>query len=368
MNLFLRLRMARGGALLLIAVLVLAISLAGCTDGDSGETVTPEEPPVEELGALDPMETITIAEDGSPSGAGFYIATERGYFEELGLKAKYVTFQSSAYMLPALAAGQVDVAGGIMTTSFLNAVERGLDIKIVADKGRNIPGSSYFDIVVAKDKVDEIKTLGDLKGRRISITAYGSVDEMFVDIALTKAGLTKEDVEYIILESFGDHNTALANGAVDVSMHIEPLITAGEAKGILDRWIDATEWAPDFQVAVVLSSPEFIDGRSEVAKRFMVAYLRGLRDYYDAFINGVDTDEIVEIMTQYTNLKDKELWDQVNVVGLNPDGYVKVDSIEWQIGWFKSRDYYDGELTAEDLVDHSLVDFAINQLGKYEEK
>jgi NitT/TauT family transport system substrate-binding protein len=189
---------------------------------------------------------------------------------------------------------------------------------------------------------------------------------MFVDIALKKAGLTKEQVNYVILESFGDHNTALANGAVDAAMHIEPLITAGEAKGILDRWIDATEWASDFQVAVVLSSPEFIEGRSEVAQRFMVAYLKGLRDYYNAFINGEDTEEIIDIMTRHTPMKDRELWQKVNVVGLNPDGYVKTDSIAWQIDWFKDTGYYEGELTAEDLVDHSLVDFAVEYLGEFE--
>ena len=142
MNVLLWPRKAGRGTVLLIIALALGIFLTGCATTDTGtDAQTSQEEPTEELKPLEPVELIKIAEDGSPSGAGFYIATERGYFAELGLESEYVTFQSSAYMLPALAAGQVDVAGGIMTTSFLNAVERGLDIKIIADKAAIYPAS-----------------------------------------------------------------------------------------------------------------------------------------------------------------------------------------------------------------------------------
>lgn len=317
----------------------------------------------EALPPLDPREPLRIAEDGSPSGAAFYIATERGYFAEMGLDPEFVTFESSAYMLPAVASGDVDVAGGVMTASFLNAVERGLPIRIIADKGRNVPGASYFDLVRSTRVMNEIQSLEDMRGRRFAITSEGSVDHIFAELSLRAAGLTEDEVEWVIIRDFGQINPALANGSVDVAMHIEPLITAGEAEGILDRWIDATEFAPDFQVAVALASPAFINDREEAARRFMVAYLKGLRDYYAAFIDGVDTDEIIDIMTRYTPMKDADLWRRVNVVGLNPDGYVIAESVEFQIVWFKEQGLYEGDLTAADLIDHSLVDFAIDYLG-----
>ncbi|HEX6988666.1 MAG TPA: ABC transporter substrate-binding protein [Bacillota bacterium] len=326
----------------------------GAEPGQNGDDALP---------ALDPPQALRIAEDGSPSGAAFYIATERGYFAELGLQPEFVTFESSAYMLPAVASGDVDVAGGVMTASFLNAVERGLPIKIIADKGRNIPGASYFDLVRSTRVVDEVQSLEDLRGRRIAITSEGSVDHIFADLALRAAGLTEDEVEWVVIRDFGQMNPALANGSVDVAMHIEPLITAGEADGILDRWIDATEFAPDFQVAVALASPAFIQDRQDAARRFMVAYLKGLRDYHAAFIEGVGTDEIIDIMTRYTPMDDPDLWRKVNVVGLSPDGYVISESIQFQIEWFKEKGLYDGDLTAEDLVDNSLIDFALDHLG-----
>src|SRR5690606_3631338 len=130
----------------------------------------PEPGAPDALPPLDPPQPLRIAEDGSPSGAAFYIATERGYFADLGLEPEFVTFESSAYMLPAVASGDVDVAGGVMTASFLNAVERGLPIRIIADKGRNVPGASYFDLVRSTRVVDEVENLEDMRGRRVAIT------------------------------------------------------------------------------------------------------------------------------------------------------------------------------------------------------
>ncbi|HEY8414394.1 MAG TPA: ABC transporter substrate-binding protein, partial [Thermaerobacter sp.] len=120
--------------------------------------------------------TIKIAEDGAPSGAGFYIATEKGYFRDLCIKPEFVTFESSAYMLPALAAGQVQVAGGVLSVGLWNAIQSGLDIRLIATKGENVPGRSYFNLTVAADKADEIRDYADLKGRRIAITSEASLD------------------------------------------------------------------------------------------------------------------------------------------------------------------------------------------------
>jgi len=382
-----RMRRRLLSAALLAAVIMLAAACGGPAAPATGEPQEPgdmpEDPPaagdspstggeygqrdpdtgVAALPPLDPPEPLRIAEDGSPSGAGFYIATERGYFAELGLEPEFVTFESSAYMFPAVAGGDVDVAGGVMTASLLNAVDRGLPLRIIADKGRNRPGASYFDLVRSTRVIDEIQTLEDIRGRRFAITSEGSVDHIFAELALRAGGLTEEEVEWVVIRDFGQMNPALANGSVDVAMHIEPLITAGEADGVLDRWIDATEFAPDFQVAVVLASPAFTQERQEVARRFMVAYLKGLRDYYAAFVEGVDTDEIIDIMTRHTPMKDPELWRRVNKVDLNPDGYVIADSVQFQVEWFKEKGLYAGDVTAADLIDHSLVDFAIEYLG-----
>lgn len=84
-------------------------------------------------GDLPPLKnpvTVKIAEDGSASGAGFYIAKDKGYFKQYNINAKFVKFQNSDQMLPALAAGKIDVAGGISSASFFNSIAQGIEGKL----------------------------------------------------------------------------------------------------------------------------------------------------------------------------------------------------------------------------------------------
>src|SRR5690606_8704057 len=152
---------------------------------------------VSALAPPDPAEPLRIAEDGSPSGDGLSIATDRGFIALLGRELRFVTFENSAYMVPAATCGDLDVASGAMTASTLTAVGRGLPLRIIVDKGRNRPGASYFALVRSARVIDEIQTLEDIRGRRVAITSEGSVDHIFAELALRAGGLTEEEVEWV---------------------------------------------------------------------------------------------------------------------------------------------------------------------------
>jgi hypothetical protein len=57
-----------------------------------------------------------------------------------------------------------------------------------------------------------------------------------------------------------------------------------------------------------------INERQEVGRRFLVAYLRGVRDYDDAFNHGKDQDAIVAILTKHTNIKDPAVFQKMRQV------------------------------------------------------
>lgn len=337
---------ALGWAAVTVGVLVGAV---GAAAGSSA--LAPLSPPVK----------IWIAEDGSPSGAGFYIAKEKGYFAALGIEADIRPFESSKDMLPAIALDEVQVAGGITSAALFNAVARGLNIKIIADKGTNIPGRSYYNLVVRKDLAGVIRDYADLKGRRIGIFSVGSLNEYTVEQALRRGGLGVKDVDLVPLGP-PDISVALARRAIEMGMHIEPLITMGVKEGFFERWKDTTEFLPDGQIAVVLASPKFVANR-ELARRFMVAYLQALRDYNDAFLKGRNKQEIIDILAKYTDLKDRALWHEVYVTGLNPNGYVNVANLEDQLRWYQERGMVRGQVDLSRALDMSLVEFALQQLG-----
>ena len=66
-------------------------------------------------------------------------------------------------------------------------------------------------------------------------------------------------------------------------MLTEPLVTDSVQKGLVSILYTAGALRPGTYLSVLQYSPEFAHNSSDVATRFMQAYLQGVRDYYDAF-------------------------------------------------------------------------------------
>jgi NitT/TauT family transport system substrate-binding protein len=114
------------------------------------------------------LKTIKIGVVNLSTDIAFYIAEKRGYFKAEGLKADFAYFDSGAKMIPPLGSGALDAGGGATSAGLYNAVERGIEFRVVADKGMSVDGYDYKALVVRKDLVDSgaFKSLADLKGKR----------------------------------------------------------------------------------------------------------------------------------------------------------------------------------------------------------
>ncbi|KIL35517.1 taurine ABC transporter substrate-binding protein [Cohnella kolymensis] len=358
---------------LLSIVVMTALVLAGCNRGDSAEpsasasgSTGQEQAAGEDLAPLKEKTKVIIAEDGAASGAGFYIADKKGYFKNYNIDVEFATFSNSDDMLPALAAGQIDIAGGISTASFFNSIAQGINVKMIADKGHNRKGESYFTFVIDKDQEGVIKDYKDLKGKRIAVSGENSVDDYIFQEMLNHAGFTRDDVQFVLIPDFPNMLAGMETNSLDAALQIEPLITKGAADGIHVKFLDATDFAPEAQIAMVLASPKFVDEKRDVAIRFMLAYLKGLRDYNDVFVKGTgDKEGVINIMTEYTALKEPKLWEQVNVTGLDPNGKMFVDDIKKQYEWYKERGALIKDIDLNQAIDTSLAEEAVKILGQY---
>jgi len=363
--------MIRNLSIALVIIPLFVFLLVGCgsqgSNGVNGGGVNKDARAVD--GNLKPLKkqvTVKIAEDSSSSGAGFYIAKEKGYFKSYNINVKFVKFSNSDDMLPALASGQIDIAGGISSASFFNSIAQGIDVKMIADKGHNIKGSPYFSFVVRRGLQNAIKSYKDFKGKKIAVSTKNGVDDYMFQKMLDYAGLKRGDVHFVLMSDFGNMVAGLKGKSLDAALQIEPLITQGVTNGVNVRFGDVTDYAPNAQIAMVLGSPQFIDDEKDVALRFMVAYLKGVRDYNDAFVKGTgDKEALINIMEKYTSLTDKRVWEKVNVPGLDPDGKMNVTNIKDQYEWYKSRGGINGSVNIHDAVDTSLAEKAVNILGKY---
>jgi NitT/TauT family transport system substrate-binding protein len=314
--------------------------------------------------------TVRVAIVNASSDVGFFIADRKGYFRQEGIDVTFTAFDSGAKMIAPLGLGRLDVGGGSPSAGLYNAVARGIAIKIVADKGSTPPGYGFQPLLVRKDLVDSgrYRSLKDLKGMKIAGSAPGSASTSTLNEALRQGGLKYADVERVFM-GFPQHVLALQNKAVDAAMTTEPSATRAVQSGAAVRVMGDDQIYPNHQLAVVLYGGDFAKRRPEVARRFMRAYLRGVRDYNDALkdgrIAGPNADEIVAILTQSTAIKDPAVFRSIRAQGCNPDGRVHEPSLKHDLEFFKSEKLVEGSIGVADVIDHSFVDWAVKELGPY---
>src|SRR5215813_13192413 len=88
-------------------------------------------------------EQVKVGLTNVSSDVGIFIADQKGYFREEGIAVTTTAFPSAAKMIAPLGTGELDAGGGTVAAGLYNAVERGINIKIVADKASNQEGYEY---------------------------------------------------------------------------------------------------------------------------------------------------------------------------------------------------------------------------------
>ncbi len=112
--------------------------------------------------------------------------------------------------------------------------------------------SRISHLVIGNHMVDVIKEYKDLKGKKIAVSSHNSIDEYIFEEMIKHAGLTEDDVEFVLMSDFGSMLGAISNGTIDAAVNIEPLIAQGVEKGFHVRFGDTTDFAPESQIAMVL--------------------------------------------------------------------------------------------------------------------
>src|SRR5438067_565784 len=218
-----------------------------------------------------------------------------------------------------------------------------LAIKLVADNARVAPGRSHIALVARPDLLadGELADYAGLRGRSIALNARGGGTEIQLDRALARGGLTIADIDLKEMP-FPAMVAALATGSVDAAIEIEPFIALGRARGAFEICRPVGDFCPDHQVAVLLFSPQFAAQR-DVAQRFMVAYLRGLRDFDDAFYRDRGRAEVVDILSRNKVVRDASLYAAMIPHRVDRNGQVNRDSLAADLDWYAAHGYLSGE-------------------------
>ncbi|HLS86126.1 MAG TPA: ABC transporter substrate-binding protein [Burkholderiales bacterium] len=300
----------------------------------------------------------------SVSDAALYIALAKGYFAEQNLDVEMSKINSGATMVTQLASEALDVSGGSPGAGVYNAVRQGIPMKIVADKGSTHPGHGYFAFVVRKDLAGQIKSPADFKGRSLAVTGYqrGASSEVTIGKVLAEAGLKESDLKLTNM-AFGDILAALGTGRIEIGVLVEPLVTQAVEKDVAVIWKRTDEVYPSQQYGALMYGPGIIK-RPDVANRFMVAYLKGVRFYNEALSGKTPSKELVDILTEHTTVKNRALYDKMKFPGLHPDGKLNVEGMRYDVNWWAANGRMKEVVDPDRVVDTSYAEHAVKKLGK----
>jgi NitT/TauT family transport system substrate-binding protein len=302
---------------------------------------------------------------GSMSVAGVYVAIARGYFGEAGITNEFVALNSFNQLIGPIATGELDIGSAGPSAALFNALERGVSIRLVADQNTVFPGHASIAMMVRKDLVDsgQVKTVADLKGRTFALAARRATMELDLIKALRQAGLTINDVKLVVMP-FPQINAAFAGKTIDAGWQLEPLVAAAVSQNFAVRFKGLDEITPNRQNGMFVYSEKFA-ANQEAARAWMVAYVRGLRDYNDAVLKGRDREFVIQTLMKYTTVKDRAPYDRIVLPGLHPDGELNVESIREAYQEFKAAGDIKGEVNLDAVIDRSFVRHAVEVLGPY---
>jgi len=246
-------------SLLRPAVALIASFVAAC--GGAPPVAAPSAPPSTAATATKaPVVKLAVSFSNIISDElPLWIAKEGGYFDKNSLDVELSNI-ASTQGVAALLSGQVKFAqmGG---SESLSAAAQGADVKVVG----MIAGVYPFVLEVNAS----IKTIADLKGKKIGVSAVGSSSDIATRVALRKMGLDADkDVTISAVGSVQQRTAAMLTGAIDAGLAQPPDTIALEEKGYHVLYDLAAQKLPSANTAVVVQG-SYLSQNKDVVQRYV---------------------------------------------------------------------------------------------------
>jgi sulfonate transport system substrate-binding protein len=181
-------------------------------------------------------------------------------FAKDGINIVWVQSAGSNKALEFLNAGSIDF-GSTAGSAALVARINGNPIKSIYVYSR----PEWTALVVLKDS--PIKTVADLKGKRVAVTR-GTDPHIFLVRALLGAGLSEKDITPVLLQH-ADGKTALIRGDVDAWAGLDPMMAQAEIEDgarLFFRKAEANTWG------ILNVREQFLKEHPDVVRRVLATY------------------------------------------------------------------------------------------------
>lgn len=283
------------------------------------------------------------------------IAKELGLYKKGGVDLETIQLEGGVLTYRATVAGSADIALAAGAFSIVGRA-KGAPTKLILANAPKIEASMMVD--------KDIKTLADLKGKRIGIQEPGGYADVLSHGVLRAAKVDPKDVHFVSIAS--EDVPALVAGQVDTAiLHVEQVVVAQSKVPSLHPIARLWEIQPKNLSTVMAVTEKTIAEKRAALKTFVKANIEATRLIY------TDRAKVLPIIIKYTELpKDVAeqaldfmikncMWDANHGLGptrvnFTADLMEKVGNIEKG----KAPKY-------DDLVDLSFANETIKELGEW---
>jgi NitT/TauT family transport system substrate-binding protein len=250
------------------------------------------------------------------------IAESLGYFKAEGLDVTIADFAGGSRALQAVVGGSADVVSGAFEHT-LNMQAKGQKLRAFALQGR----APQIVLGINPKTMSGFKSVADLKGKKIGVTAPGSSTNVMVNFALAKAGLKPSDVSIIGVGAASGAVAAMRAGQIDAISNLDPVITllqrSGDLKIISDTRIVAEAdrvFGGPMPAGCMYAPQAFIDKNPATTQAIANAIVRA-----DKWIQAAGPADIIKAVPESYLLGDRAVYIDAFLASkgaLSPDGSI----------------------------------------------
>lgn len=223
---------------------------------------------------------------------GIWAAKDAGFFAKEGLDDQIVFIPSATQLAQVLVAGEVDIAslgGGPVMAAALG----GADLKVI--------GNNVNKLIFAIHAKQDVKSLEELRGKRIAVSRFGSAADIAARTALRKFNMDpNKDVQLMQLGTMSNMFGALRSGGVEASVVSPPTQFQSEKMGFKEI-VSITDMNLAYPNPSMAVPGDLIRKKPDVIDRFMRAYVRGMHRA------RVDRDGAIKTLAKYTTIPDQAI-------------------------------------------------------------
>ncbi|MFM0325904.1 ABC transporter substrate-binding protein [Caballeronia glebae] len=253
------------------------------------------------------------------------IAERRNYFKDEGLDIEIADFAGGAKALQAAVGGSADVVSGAFEHTLLLQAKNQYFREFVL-QGR----APQIVLAVSKKAMPNYKSVADLKGKKIGVTAPGSSTSIMASFVLAQAGLKATDVSFIGVGAGAGAIAALQSGQIDAIANLDPVMTKLDRAGDIRIVSDTRTLADTVKVfggnmpaGCLYASQSFITKNPNTTQALTNAMVRALK-----WLQTASGKDLISTVPESYLLGDRALyldsWQHVKEA-LSPDGLMPAD-------------------------------------------